>query len=104
MNPKEPSLHEALAARGYGSKAIVGNNAGRRMIFELASGKEVGAFDVVEAWAWLENGAIPYHHHAPRYSAAAVDAAIASSNRAGRKISGREAKLIHRLLKGRHES
>lgn len=38
---------------------------------------------------------------APRYSADAVNAAIASSNRAGRRIRGREAKLIHALLRGR---
>lgn len=36
-----------------------------------------------------------------QYNAAAVAAAIASSNRAGRKIGRREAKLIHALLKGR---
>ncbi len=36
------------------------------------------------------------------YSEDAVNAAIASSNRAGRKIGGKEAKLIHRLLKGGH--
>jgi hypothetical protein len=36
-----------------------------------------------------------------RYSPAAVDAAIASSNRHGPKISKREARLIHALLKGR---
>lgn len=35
-----------------------------------------------------------------RYNAAAVDAAIASSNRAGRRIRGKEAKLIHALLRG----
>jgi len=38
----------------------------------------------------------------PQYSEVAVNKAIASSNRAGRKISGREAKAIHRLLKGRY--
>jgi hypothetical protein len=42
---------------------------------------------------------VPSGHH---YSEEAVDAAIASSNRAGRKIGAKEAKLIHRLLKGRH--
>lgn len=36
-----------------------------------------------------------------RYNAAAVNKAIASSNRAGRKVSRREGKLIHALLKGR---
>lgn len=36
-----------------------------------------------------------------QYNAGAVDKAIASSNRSGRRIRGREAKLIHSLLKGR---
>jgi hypothetical protein len=35
------------------------------------------------------------------YNAAAVDAAIAQSNRSGCKINGREAKAIHALLQGR---
>lgn len=35
------------------------------------------------------------------YSPDAVNSAIASSNRAGRRIGGREAKMIHALLKGR---
>jgi hypothetical protein len=34
------------------------------------------------------------------YSKEAVDKAIAASNRAGRKISGKEAKKIHAILKG----
>jgi hypothetical protein len=38
----------------------------------------------------------------PNYSETAVDKAIASSNRSGRKISGKEAKSIHSLLKGRY--
>jgi hypothetical protein len=36
------------------------------------------------------------------YSEQAVNKAIASSNRSGRKIGGKEAKAIHGLLKGRH--
>lgn len=36
----------------------------------------------------------------PKYNAEAVDQAIASSRRAGRGISGREARAIHGLLKG----
>jgi len=39
---------------------------------------------------------------ANRYNETAVNRAIASSNRAGRRISKREAKLIHALLKGRN--
>jgi hypothetical protein len=35
------------------------------------------------------------------YNATAVTAAINASNRAGRKIGAREAKLIHALLRGR---
>ncbi len=37
----------------------------------------------------------------PRYCPDAVNAAIASSNRAGRRIGGKEARMIHALLKGR---
>ena len=36
------------------------------------------------------------------YDAEAVQKAIEASNRAGRRISGKEAKAIHALLKGRH--
>jgi hypothetical protein len=35
------------------------------------------------------------------YCPAAVNAAIAASNRAGRRIGGKEARMIHALLKGR---
>jgi hypothetical protein len=35
------------------------------------------------------------------YNAAAVQSSIDSSNRHGRKIGGREAKMIHALLRGR---
>lgn len=38
------------------------------------------------------------------YNREAVNEAIASSGRAGKKIGGKEAKLIHRLLKGRDSS
>ena len=38
----------------------------------------------------------------PNYSETAVNKAIASSNRSGRKISGKGAKAIHSLLKGRY--
>lgn len=37
----------------------------------------------------------------PKYNAEAVNKAIEASNRAGRKIGGKEARLIHSLLKGR---
>jgi hypothetical protein len=40
----------------------------------------------------------------PQYSATAVNQAIKASNRAGRKISGKEARMIHALLKGRNRA
>lgn len=51
-----------------------------------------------------KSGAVPVHAGAagPQYDRQAVNDAIASSNRAGRRIGGREAKMIHSLLKGRH--
>lgn len=39
-----------------------------------------------------------------RLRRSAVDDAIAASNRAGRRIGGKEASAIHRLLKGRHKN
>ena len=57
-------------------------------------------------------GAVPVHPGAagrqdsgptnPRYNRDAVNASIASSNRSGRKIGGKEAAAIHRLLSGGH--
>lgn len=41
-------------------------------------------------------------HPAHGYNAGAVNDAIASSNRAGRRIGGKEGRAIHALLKGRH--
>jgi hypothetical protein len=41
------------------------------------------------------------HYTDRRYSPVAVNRAIEASNRSGRKISRREAQLIHALLRGR---
>jgi hypothetical protein len=41
-------------------------------------------------------------HDSMGYSPDAVNKAIASSNRAGRRIGGKEARAIHALLRGRH--
>ena len=46
-----------------------------------------------------ETGLAPGGRHG--YNPEAVNQAIASSNRAGRRIGGKEAAAIHRLLKGR---
>jgi hypothetical protein len=51
-----------------------------------------------------KNTILPENVSHPKYSSVAVDKAIASSIRAGRKISKRQATSIHRLLKGRHEN
>jgi hypothetical protein len=57
-------------------------------------------------WAKLNKSPKERHNlvNAPvsSYSEEAVNKSIASSNRSGRKISGKEAKAIHSLLKGRH--
>lgn len=42
----------------------------------------------------------PQPERESRYNREAVDQAIASSNRAGRRIGGKEARMIHALLKG----
>ena len=47
----------------------------------------------------MKNEAPPIGRHG--YRADSVDAAIAASNRAGRRIGGREARAIHALLRGR---
>jgi len=44
------------------------------------------------------------HKQKPIYSKEAVQKCIDSSNRLGKKISKKGAKLIHALLKGNHES
>lgn len=45
---------------------------------------------------------VPMHDAHQGYHAGAVQNAINSSNRHGRKIGGREAKAIHALLRGRY--
>jgi hypothetical protein len=46
-------------------------------------------------------GAACAAEYVARYCPHAVDNAIAASNRAGRRIGAKEARLIHALLKGR---
>ncbi|CAB4155897.1 hypothetical protein UFOVP1301_46 [uncultured Caudovirales phage] len=46
----------------------------------------------------------PENVYKPSYNEDAVNASIASSNRSGRKISGKGSKAIHALLKGRYQS
>lgn len=49
-----------------------------------------------------KSGVVPVHSGASGYNRESVNQAIASSNRAGRRIGGKEASAIHRLLRGRH--
>lgn len=57
------------------------------------------AFERRNAVRGEKNHGVP---QASKYNAAAVNRAIASNNRHGPKIGGREAVAIHRLLRGRH--
>ncbi|WP_316172955.1 hypothetical protein [Bradyrhizobium sp. SZCCHNRI2049] len=52
--------------------------------------------------AEIDAGVRALNEERGNYNPVAVNKAIESSNRAGRKISGAEAKAIHALLKGRH--
>jgi hypothetical protein len=83
----------------------------------LASGPKSAPAPIHDAWSSTPGGdrgdAGPVNYDADGkswglspggrhgYSPDAVNNAIASSNRSGRRIGGREAKMIHALLKGR---
>ena len=74
----------------------------RRLRTDLSSAErerfeKYGSIDFKSAGATRKRGgsaSVPYSHEA-------VDAAIAASNRTGRRIGRGEAKRIHALLKGR---
>lgn len=70
---------------------IAGVEANKQAASELAQGNPKAAPPPVHG------GATGRHDYNPK----SVNDAIASSNRAGRRIGGREAKLIHRLMRGR---
>jgi hypothetical protein len=76
--------------KGYkrGGKAKMANGG---------SPKDTGYFSAYSPTRMAENLRAPRN---PNYSEEAVSKAIASSNRSGRKIGGKEAKAIHKLLKG----
>ena len=75
-------------------------------IHHHADGGEEKGEKEFSPWAKLNKSPKERHNlvNAPvsSYSEEAVNKSIASSNRSGRKISGKEAKAIHSLLKGRH--
>lgn len=68
---------------------------------ELASGSKTPTIPVHDGMQ--ANPPSGYNEHGSRhgYNPQSTNDAIASSNRAGRRIGGREATMIHRLLKGR---
>lgn len=53
----------------------------------------------VQICDWVPEELVANRHG---YNPVAVNQAIEASNRAGRRISGREARAIHALLAGRH--
>jgi len=79
--------------------------AGGKVSHHADGGEEKGE-KKFSPWAKLNMSPKERHNlvNAPvsSYSEEAVNKSIASSNRSGRKISGKEAKAIHSLLKGRH--
>lgn len=56
----------------------------------------------VQICDWVPEELVASAPEALGYNPVAVNKAIEASNRAGRRISGREARAIHALLAGRH--
>lgn len=86
-----------------------GNPSGQPLIAAKFGGATVtrspGAVERIGGSGEAHVAGIASQHGIPTghlYNRDAVNNAIASSNRAGRKIGGKEAKAIHALLKGRH--
>jgi hypothetical protein len=55
----DPTLHQALAARGYRSEPSDSGTGYSRTIIETASGRVVGLFRAHEAWAAMKDGTLP---------------------------------------------
>lgn len=97
------NAHEMGDERGVNKYADQVNDAATIMGYRSRTGAGPDDADAAKAMAQRhdKSGAVPTHD-AHGYNADAVNAAIASSNRAGRRIGGKEASMVHRLLKGRH--
>jgi hypothetical protein len=54
--PADPTLHEALALRGYSS--VECGAYGKRRIYDVASGRIVGDMTAHEAWSALRDGSM----------------------------------------------
>ena len=52
----EPTLEQELAALGFGHRAHPtrsGHAEGKRIVYRLSDGKEIGSLSAHEAWEWL---------------------------------------------------
>ena len=86
-----------------GGKAVKVESEGKALRDVIREGEEDERRRTFTAKYGVTGGTMASRSLVPathRYSKDAVDAAIASSNRHGRKIGGKEAKKIHALLKG----
>ncbi len=94
-------------ATGYG----VGSNSGEAHVAGIAAQHGIPTGHLTGSGLPPPNSSTPDMRHGPvpaagprynpGYSRDAVNNAIASSNRSGRRIGGKEASAIHRLLRGR---
>jgi hypothetical protein len=99
----ETDVHTATADKAHGTGGVSMSNAGGfRHGGKAKRYAEGGSAKDDDQMSRSERSKQPSEN--PNYSEVAVNKAIASSNRSGRKISGKEAKAIHALLKGRYAS
>jgi hypothetical protein len=102
MTDTAESLRAATKAAKEAYKALGGNSGPNGLTPDAVKFSPEGrAAKAALDKAWARERAFNAAAAKTRYCPAAVDAAIASSCRAGRKIGGRERKLIHALLRGR---
>lgn len=101
----EPTLHEALAARGYRSEPTSFGNGYSRTIIEGATGRVVGRFKAHEAWLALHDGTLPdLTPPAPRHDPdeqIPFDIPPPAHLGAARSRVGAKAKLLGLLLDGK---
>ena len=85
----------------HGKSTPAKSKVARKMRVALRGQKQAEHKAVAKSGKKLfKMGLTPQGEH--RYHPESVNKAIASSNRAGRRISGKEGRMIHALLKGRH--
>lgn len=94
-NKYADQVNDAATVLGYRTRAGVGpdNNDAAKAL--AGGGAKSAAVPTHDAFAGFEPGG--RHGYNPQ----AVNDAIRASNRSGQRIGGREARLIHALMKGR---